>query len=95
MVGREFMLAVTLVSCALLYLLARRLGMGRAAGAAAVLLFGLSPVALWYHRMVSLDNLATAWALAAFMTAASRRRSLGAAVTSAVCFAAATWRPHC
>jgi 4-amino-4-deoxy-L-arabinose transferase-like glycosyltransferase len=91
MVGREFMLAVTLVSCVLLYLLARRLGMGRVSGAAAVLLFGLSPVAIWYHRMVSLDNLATAWALAAFVTAASRRRSLGAAVASAVCFAAATW----
>jgi hypothetical protein len=91
MVGREFMLAVTLVSCVLLYLLARRLGMGRVYGAAAVLLFGLSPVAIWYHRMVSLDNLATVWALAAFVTAASRRRSLGATVASAVCFGAATW----
>jgi 4-amino-4-deoxy-L-arabinose transferase-like glycosyltransferase len=91
MAGREFMLAVTLVSCVLLYVLARRLGMGRVFGAAAVLVFGLSPVAIWYHRMVSLDNLATAWALAAFVTAASRRRSLGAAVTSAVLFAAATW----
>src|SRR5579863_1051727 len=52
MVGRECMLAVTLVSCALLYVLARRLDMGRAFAAAAVLLFGLSPLAIWYHRMV-------------------------------------------
>ncbi len=89
--GRDFMLVVTLVSCALVYLLARRLGLGRVFATAAVLIFGLSPVAIWYHRMISLDNLATLWALAAFAVAASRKQSLNAMVTSAVFFAAATW----
>jgi len=55
------------------------------------LVFGLSPVAIFYHRMVSLDNLATMWALAAFLLATSRRRSLTAAVASGACFALATW----
>jgi hypothetical protein len=91
MVGRELMWVITLVSCALLFALARRLGMRRVYAAGAVVLFGLSPVDIWFHRMVSLDNLATTWALAAFVLAVSRRRSLAAALGSAACFAAATW----
>jgi hypothetical protein len=91
MAGRELMLVITLASCTLLYVLARRLGMNRFFAAVAVLMFGLSPIAIWYHRMVSLDNLATAWALAAFVLATSGRRSLAATVWSGVCFAAATW----
>jgi hypothetical protein len=90
-VGRDFMLVVTLVSCVLVYVLARRLSMGRMSAASAVLIFGLSPVAIWYHRMVSLDNLATLWVLAAFAVAASSKRSLRVVVTSAVFFAIATW----
>lgn len=89
MVGRELMWLVTLVSCALLFLLCRRLRFRRATAAATVLLFGLSPLAIYYHRMVSLDNLATAWLLAALAIAASRRRSLAAAFWSGACCAAA------
>ena len=91
MVGREFMWIATMASCVLLYALARRLDLRRLYAAAAVLLFGLSPVDIWYHRMVSLDNLATTWALAAFVLAVSRKRSLAAVLGSAACFAAATW----
>jgi hypothetical protein len=91
MVGRELMWVNTLVGCALLFALARRLGMRRLYAAASVVLFGLSPVDIWFHRMVSLDNLATTWALAAFVLAVSRRRSLAATLASAACFAAATW----
>jgi 4-amino-4-deoxy-L-arabinose transferase-like glycosyltransferase len=89
MVGREVMLLACLASCALLYLLCRRLGFRKVTAAAAVLLFGLSPLAIFYHRMVFLDNLATMWLLAALAIAASPRRSLDAAFWSAVCFAAA------
>jgi 4-amino-4-deoxy-L-arabinose transferase-like glycosyltransferase len=90
MVGREVMWLATLVSCAMIYVLARRLRFRRVSAAAAVLLFGLGPLDIWYHRMVSLDNLATMWTLAAFAVAASRRRSLAAAFGSGFCFAAAT-----
>jgi hypothetical protein len=87
--GREFMVAVNLVSAALVYLLARRLGFHRLAAAGAVLLFGLSPLALPFQRMVFLDNLAVMWLLAALAAAASPRKSLAASAGSAACFAVA------
>src|SRR5580700_7712288 len=65
MVGRELMWVACLVSGALLYVLARRVDIQRPFAALAVVLFGASPLDIWYHRMVSLDNLATVWALAA------------------------------
>ena len=88
MAGRELMWLATLASCAVLYLLGRRLGLRRATTAVTVGLFGLSPLAIFYHRMVSLDNLATAWLFAALAIAASRRRGLAAAFWSAACAAA-------
>jgi hypothetical protein len=88
-VGREFMISVKVVSAAMVFLLARRLGYSRLTASGAVLLFGLSPLAIQFQRMVYLDNLAVMWTLAALAFAASRRRSLAAAVGSAVCFALA------
>jgi glycosyltransferase XagB len=87
--GRELMLVVTIISCSLLFTLARRLGMGRAFAAGGVLLFALSPVALFFHRAVLLDNVAIAWALAAFVLARTPRRRLWAFAASGGCFAAA------
>jgi hypothetical protein len=87
--GREFMLLAHLVSSALVYLVARRAGLRQAAAAVAVLLFGLSPLALHYHRMVLLDNLATPLTLAAFALAASPSRRLAAHAASGLCFGAA------
>ena len=89
MVGREFMWFVTMASCLFLFVLCRRIGLRRVFSAAAVALFGLSPLAIYFHRMVSLDNIGTMWLLAALMFAASQRNSLRAAFWSAVCLAAA------
>jgi hypothetical protein len=91
MVGRELMWVACLVSGVLLYVLARRIDIQRPFAALAVVLFGASPLDIWYHRMVSLDNLATVWALAALVLAASRRRSWRAAIGSGACFAVAFW----
>jgi hypothetical protein len=91
MVGRELMWVTTLISCVLLYVLARRIDIRRPFAAVAVILFGLSPVDIFFHRLVSLDNLATSWALAALVLAASRRRSWAAAIGSGACFAVAVW----
>ena len=91
MVGREFMVITTLVTCVLLFLLSRRLGFGRLATSVAVLVFGLSPLAVHYHRMVFLDNIAAMWVVAALAIAASPRRSLAAALWCAVCMAGAVW----
>jgi cellulose synthase/poly-beta-1,6-N-acetylglucosamine synthase-like glycosyltransferase len=87
--GREFMLVVSIVSCSLVYALARRLDMSRPFAAAAVILFALSPVALYFHRAVLLDNVSIAWALAAFVLAVTPRRRLWGFAASGACFAAA------
>jgi len=78
-VGRELMLLVAVASGVLLYVLARRLRFRPVTAGITVALFGLSPLAVYYHRMVSLDNIGTLWLLAAMVAATSRRRSLGAA----------------
>jgi glycosyltransferase XagB len=86
--GRELMLGVCLISCSLLYTLARRLQFARVFAAGAVILFALSPVAIFYHRAVLLDNPSIAWALAAFVLALTPRRRLWAFAASGVCFGA-------
>jgi len=87
--ARAFMIAVSLVSCSLLYTLARRLGLGRGFATGAVVLFALSPLAIWFHRAALLDNPSIAWALAAFVLARTPKRHLWAFAASGACFAAA------
>lgn len=87
--GREALLVVHLASCGLLYALARRLDLRRGFAALAVLLFTLSPLALFYQRLVYLDNLATPFLLGAFVFALSPRQRLSAYAASGACFAAA------
>jgi hypothetical protein len=87
--GREFMLVLQLVSVALLYGVARRLGLRRAAAAGAVLVFSLSPLALGMHRAVYLDNIATPLLLAAFVLVLSPTRRLAAHAGAGVCLGAA------
>ncbi|RMI31757.1 ArnT family glycosyltransferase [Nocardia stercoris] len=85
--GREFMVVDRIAVCALLFVLARRLGMRRFWAGIAVAMWILSPAAMHYGRLVLLDNIALPWLLAAFALALSPRRTWGAAVGSAVCFA--------
>jgi hypothetical protein len=87
--GREFMLALQLVSSGLLYALARRLGLRRPAAAGAVLAFGLSPLALGMHRAVYLDNIAIPFVLAGFVLALSPSQRLAAHAAAGLCLAAA------
>jgi len=87
--GRQFMLVTDVASAGLLVILARRLGMSVWAAAAAALLFALSPLALTYHRMVLLDNIATPLLLAAFVCALSPKKHLLAAFASGLAVAAA------
>jgi hypothetical protein len=84
--GREFLLFLQVVSSVLLYVLARRLELRRLAAAGAVLLFGLSPLAVMFHRAVFLDNIATPFILAAFVLALSPARRLSAHAASGLCF---------
>ena len=88
-VGRQFMWCLTLAGCVLLYVLCRRLGMRRTTSAVTVALFGLSPLGQFFHRLVSLDNIATVWVLAALVAAASPRRGWGRACLAGACAAIA------
>jgi Dolichyl-phosphate-mannose-protein mannosyltransferase len=86
---REFMVVASVVSAALLFVLARRLHMSRWAAATAVAIFALSPLAVQYQRTVFLDNVATPWLLAALVLALAPRRQLAAFAGAAACFAIA------
>lgn len=87
--GRQLLLVVTVVSSGLLYVVARRLGIARVFALLGTAAFGLSPLAVHYHRMVFLDNLVTPWLLAALALALSPRRRLAAHAGAGVCFAVA------
>ncbi len=84
------MLLYTLVSAALVYVIARRLGCTRGFATGAVLLFGLSPLSVQNMRMVMLDTIGLPWILAAFALALSPRRRLWAFAASGLCLAAGT-----
>ncbi|WP_267425414.1 MULTISPECIES: ArnT family glycosyltransferase [unclassified Curtobacterium] len=83
--ARESMVFFAAVSAVLLFVLMRRLGGSRPTAAVAVLVFGLSPLALQYHRTVYIDNVATPWLLAAFVLVLSRRQQLAGFVGAAAC----------
>lgn len=87
--GREAMLVAKVVSCALLYVLARRLQLRRPAALVAVALLAFSPLALEMQRRVFLDNVATPWLLGAFVLALSPQRRIDAVAAGAFCFAIA------
>jgi len=63
--GRVFILVLALFSTALLYKLARRFSGSDAAAAVAAIVFALSPLSLYYGRMVLLDNIMVFWLLVA------------------------------
>jgi 4-amino-4-deoxy-L-arabinose transferase-like glycosyltransferase len=84
--GRCLMVVVAVITAALLWVLARRIEMSRWASAAAVAIFALSPLAISLSRTVYLDNLATAWILAALVLLCSPRYRLSAMFGAATCF---------
>jgi Dolichyl-phosphate-mannose-protein mannosyltransferase len=86
---RELMLVAKLVDIVLLYALTRRLRLGRFTAVLAVLIFSLSPLAVYFTRAALLDNVVTPWLLASFLIAAAPRRSLLGAASSGACMAVA------
>lgn len=61
--GRALMVPVHLISTFLLYQVARTLSGGRTAAFVATLLFGLTPLGVFYQRQVLLDNIMVLWLL--------------------------------
>jgi 4-amino-4-deoxy-L-arabinose transferase-like glycosyltransferase len=87
--GRSLMLLAGVATALLSFALVRRLGGSRAAAAAAALLGALSPLALQFHRMVLLDNLAVPMLLAAWVLVLSPKRHLSAMLVGGVLAGAA------
>ncbi|MBV9356053.1 MAG: glycosyltransferase family 39 protein [Chloroflexi bacterium] len=61
--GRVCMLVLHLLSVVLLYRVARKLGCGPGAAATGSLFLAVSPLAIFYQRLVLLDNIMIAWLL--------------------------------
>lgn len=87
--AREAMLVATGIAAVLLWVLVRRIGFARLTASVAVAIFLLSPLAVQFHRQVYLDNIATAWLLAALLLALSRRAQLIGYIGAAAAFGVA------
>lgn len=87
--AREAMLVASAVAAVLLWFLVRRIGFARLTASLSVALFLLSPLAVQFHRQVYLDNIATAWLLAALLLAMSRRAQLAGYIGAAAAFGVA------
>lgn len=61
--GRAFMLLVHLASVVLMYKVTRRMSGSHVASVLTVVVFSLSPLGLYYQRMVLLDNIMVLWLL--------------------------------
>jgi len=87
--AREAMLVATAIAAVLLWYLVRRIGFARLTASVSVAIFLLSPLAVQFHRQVYLDNIATAWLLAALLLAMSRRAQLIGYIGAAAAFGVA------
>ncbi len=70
--GRALVLPLAVLSAGLLWVLARRAGLGGGAAAVAVVAGALSPLAVSYHRVVTPEVIALPWALAGLALVAVR-----------------------
>jgi len=87
--GRAFAVFLAAVSGGLIYLLGRRLGLGRLAATAAVTIWTFSPLALSLSRMMYLDNIALPFLLASLWFALDRRGRLWSHVAAGALLALA------
>lgn len=87
--GRVLMLVIHLASSVLLFYIAKRLTKGSFAGIIAVLIFSLSPLAIYYQRRVLLDNIMIFWVLLSLFILLREKLKLTDIVMSAILFAVA------
>jgi endo-1,4-beta-D-glucanase Y/4-amino-4-deoxy-L-arabinose transferase-like glycosyltransferase len=84
--GRILMLLLHLGMVPLLFRVARKLGCGVPASALATLLFSLSPLAVYYQRLVLLDNVMLFWALLSLDLLLDGWGRLSRVTLSGICF---------
>nr|MDQ6925931.1 glycosyl hydrolase family 8 [Candidatus Eremiobacteraeota bacterium] len=84
--GRILMLLLHLAMVPILYQLARKLRVGAPLAALAVALFSLSPLALFYQRLVLIDTVMLFWALLSINLLLDGWGRLSRVVVSGACF---------
>lgn len=85
--GRVFMLLIFAASAYMVFVLTKRITNGNTlAAVAATLLFAVSPLAIYFHRRVLLDNLMTFWMLVSLIMATQPKAKLKHYILSAVTF---------
>ncbi|HVX30879.1 MAG TPA: glycosyl hydrolase family 8, partial [Nitrolancea sp.] len=89
--GRMLMLAITLVSAVLIYLIVRDVTGHLAAGAFASVVFIVSPLGVGLHRQVYLDNIGTMFLLISIWMISRGTGRLDRIIVSAVAFGLAFW----
>lgn len=87
--GRVFMLIMHISNTLMLYLVTRKLTKSMYAASIAALLFSLSPLAIYYHRRVLLDNIMVFWSLLSILVLLREKIKLRHVFLSAICFALA------
>lgn len=85
--GRIFMLLIHVCSALMLYIITKRLSGGsKFAGTVAVLVFSLSPLAIYFQRRILLDNLMVFWMMASLYVASRPRHRMKDYFLSAIFF---------
>jgi endo-1,4-beta-D-glucanase Y/4-amino-4-deoxy-L-arabinose transferase-like glycosyltransferase len=84
--GRVLMLLLHLAMVPMLFRLTRKLGAGAPAAALATLLFSLSPLAVFYQRLVLLDTIMLFWLLLSLNLVLDGHGRLSRFALSGICF---------
>lgn len=84
--GRVFMLVIHVATTLLLYFVARRLTGKKITGVIAIIIFSLSPLAIYFQRRVLLDNIMTFWIFLVISILLSQKLKLSHVILSAVFF---------
>lgn len=88
--GRVFMFLLFLACTYMVYVLTKRVTSGnRMAALAAALLFSLSPLAIYFHRRILLDNIMTFWVMLSLILATQPKAKLRNFILSALTFGVA------
>lgn len=87
--GRLVTVGYVLGTAALVYVLARRMELAKGWALAAMMVWALNPLSLYWGRQVLLDNIALPWLLGAFVLALNPGRHLGKHMLAGLCFGVA------
>lgn len=84
--ARFFILILNCFSTLFIYFIGKRIGKNSIAGITASLFFILSPLSIYYHRLVILDNIMVFWMLLSLYLLLGTKKQLTHYIISALCF---------